>query len=149
MANKARGFYRLAMILDLFAIFRARRDPRLAARLGARFAQDQAIERVTAPLFLVHIVLWGVIVICGIIIIGLAVAALSLHWKFALPGLIPVAICGVAIVLERGLRRGMARVRNIASQLTDRGMDRLIPTPLIPTPMKGDSPTSSTPPNKG
>jgi len=35
-----------------FAIFRARRDPRLAARPGRTLRPDQAIERVTAPLFM-------------------------------------------------------------------------------------------------
>jgi len=132
------------MILDLVAIFRARRDPRLAARLAARFAQDQAIERVTAPLFIAHILLWGVIGLCALFIIGLAVAGLTLHWTLAIPGLIPIVIGGVAIVLELGLRRGMARVRNMASQLTDRGMDR-----LIPTPKASDAPTSVPPLSKG
>jgi hypothetical protein len=132
------------MILDLVAIFRARRDPRLAARLAARFAQDQAIERVTAPLFIAHIVLWAIIGLCALFILGLAVAALSLHWTLALPALIPFAIGGVAIVLERGLRRGMARVRNIAGQLTDRGMDR-----LIQNPKTGEAPTSSPPLREG
>ncbi len=132
------------MILDLVAIFRARRDPRLAARLAARFAQDQAIERVTAPLFIARIVLWAVIGLCALFIITLAVSALNLHWTLALPALIPLAIGGVAIVLERGLRRGIARVRNIADQLTDRGMDR-----LIPNPKTGDDPTSSPPLREG
>lgn len=132
------------MILDLVAIFRARRDPRLAARLAARFAQDQAIERVTAPLFIAHIALWAVIGLCALFIIAFAVAALSLHWTLALPGLIPFAIGAIAIILERGLRRGMARVRNMASQLTDRGMDRLIPNPKI-----GDDPTSLPPLREG
>lgn len=122
------------MILDLVAIFRARRDPRLAVKLAARFAQGQAIERITAPLFIAHILLWILISTCVLIIVGLFAAASALHWSVGIAAVIPMLVGGCALIVERGLRTGMDRVRNTADRLTDRGVNRLIrATPSKPT----------------
>lgn len=116
------------MIFDLFAIYRARKHPKLAAKLAARFAQNQTIERVTAPVFIAHLALWVVMALCACFTMGLIWLGVELHWTAALPGLIPLAVGILAFRINAGLQKGMERIRMMAESFTDRRIDRLLST---------------------
>ncbi|GLQ19283.1 hypothetical protein ACFFUB_12755 [Algimonas porphyrae] len=112
------------MLIELIQIFRARRDPQRAARLAGRLAQNQAIDRLTAPLLLVHILLWGLIIIA----IGVAAALLYLaahsHWSVGLATVLPITIAGLSGALSFGLKAGLDRVRDHAGRIGDLGVEK-------------------------
>ena len=117
---------------DLRDIYKARRDPALALRLGARLAREQALERLAAPLFVVHFGLWAVMVVCALLSALALFGAASLHWTVALPALLPAGIGYLAWRLNRGLGAGEDLVRRAAEDLSEAGMDRL--EALAPSP---------------
>lgn len=115
------------MLTDLIAIFKARRDPALAARLAAKLAQGQLLDRLSAPLFMVHLIAWAV-VLTSLLLAGLFLAAAAqFHWSAGIPAVLPLAAGSLAVFVHVGLRRGLARVRAMAENLTDQGLDRILP----------------------
>lgn len=117
------------MIIDLIAIYRARKNRPLAARLAAKFAQGQALDRLTAPLFLVHLVLWLIIGIGSLLFLATLWLAVTWHGSALLPGLLPGGLAFLAFRIDFGLRKGMDRIKAAADSLTDRGMDKLLKQP--------------------
>ena len=113
----------------MIAIFRARRDPALATRLAARLARGQLLDRLSAPLLVPQLLLGAVAIVCALLVIAALIGAVTLHWSAAIPAIIPLAVGVLAVVVLRGLRAGLARVRDAAERLTETGMDRVLPVP--------------------
>ena len=120
------------MIGDLRDIHKARHDTALALRLGARLAREQALDRLSAPMFVVHLVLWAVMGLCAVLVAAAAFGTVALHWTVALPALLPAGIGYLAWRLNRGLGAGEDLVRRAAEDLSEAGMDRL--EALAPSP---------------
>ena len=128
------------MIGDLIGIYRARRDPKTAARLAAKFAQGQVVERVTAPLMLPLVLLWVAIALCAVLVALSLWGSASLHGSLGLFGIIPAAIGYVAFRIQAGLRAGLDRVQALADRYAERGLDHVLPPdpsqvePITPEP---------------
>ena len=121
------------MIGDLIGIYRARRDPRTAAKLAARFAQGQLFDRLTAPLLVPLVLLWVVIVVGGILAALAIWGSIALHGAVGFLGVIPAAIAYAAFRIQAGLRGGLEAVKALAEGYADRGLDRIIPDAEPPT----------------
>jgi hypothetical protein len=115
------------MIGDLYAIYEARRDPALAARLAARLARNQALDRAFAPLFIVHMLAWVAISLCALLLAAGLMGALFGHWAWMIPALIPGGLGFLIWKVRDGLVRGEKRIRSIAEQISEQGMDRVSP----------------------
>ncbi|MEM9600302.1 MAG: hypothetical protein AAF926_04710 [Pseudomonadota bacterium] len=114
------------MIIDLIQIYRARRDPAKAAKLAGRFAQSQAIDRLTAPLLIVHLLLWFVVILMGVLTAGLVLMAVKLHGAIALLSLLTLIMAFAAVMISLGLKSGLDRVKDYAGTLGDRGVDHAV-----------------------
>lgn len=114
------------MIIDLISIFRARREPKVAAKLAARFAHGQAIERVTAPLLIIHIAIWLGVILMIVLTIMILTLANATHGSVGLLCIIPVTIAVGGAALSIGLKRGLDRIKDIAGRIGDQGIDRAV-----------------------
>ncbi len=120
-------FSQPSMISDLLAIYKARRDPALATRLAAKLVQTQAMDRALAPLFIVHVLSWIAIGLCGILSIAGIGGAIFGHWSIIIPTLIPIGL-GIGFwKLRTGLSAGEARIRALADAMTSQSLDRVVP----------------------
>ena len=114
------------MIGDVIGIYRARRDPKLAARLAARFAQGQLLDRISAPLLVPLVLLWSVVILCALLVALSVWGFMSLHGAVAWLGLLPAGIGYLAFRVQAGLRAGLRIVQDLAESYTERGMDRVL-----------------------
>ncbi|GHA91550.1 hypothetical protein GCM10009069_13410 [Algimonas arctica] len=112
------------MILELFQIFRARRDTTLASKLALRFAQGQLLERATAPLLIVHLCLWLVAIIMGAIATVLIMTAIKVHGAIIIVAVIPLTAGLISIWISLRLKMGLDRIRTIADGYSDSQIDR-------------------------
>lgn len=113
------------MILDLIQIIRARRDKSLASKLAMRFAQGQLLERATAPLLIVHLCLWTVVIIVGALAVALIHAAIKIHGAISIIAVIPLTLCIIAAWVSFRLKAGLDNIRAIADNYSDSQIDRL------------------------
>jgi hypothetical protein len=113
------------MILDLFQIFRARRDKTLASKLALRFAQGQLLERATAPLLIVHLCLWAIVIIIGAIAAGLILSAVKVHGAIIIVAILPLTVCFISAWISLRLKAGLDNIRAIADGYSDSQIDRL------------------------
>lgn len=113
------------MIGDIIEIFKARKDPALAAKLGARFASGVAIERLSWPLMIAKFWMGVAILVCVILTGLLAYSAYQFGWGFLMPLLLPAGAAYGFIRIWRGLNKGIERVKTAAQGFTDKGIDRL------------------------
>ncbi|WP_409432106.1 hypothetical protein ACJ3XI_07745 [Litorimonas sp. RW-G-Af-16] len=111
------------MILDLINIFKARRDPVLAAKLGGQFATEQALDKFSWPLIIVKFWLGLAGLICAALIIMFIYAAYKLGWAAALPAFIPAAVIYLIVKIWRGINTGLERVKAVAQSYTNRSVD--------------------------
>jgi len=102
------------MLSNITALFKARRDPALAAKLAREIVVDGAIDRATWPLaiakFWMGLALFGLTLLAGLIIMG---AMATSKWV-ALPAILPLGMIYLIIRLWQGLDRGKARVVALA-----------------------------------
>ena len=102
------------MIGQFIALYRARKDPKLAKRIASEMIIDGAIERASWPLTLAK--LWmgvGIAVMAGLAVLFILVGN-GLHWALAIPALpFGGAIYGV-IQLWRGINAGVEHVTQLA-----------------------------------
>ena len=102
------------MIGDIIALFKARKDSRLAKRIAGEMIVDGAIDRASWPLTIAKF--W---MSAGIITLG-SVAALFLwggimaHWTVALPAILFVGGIYLIIRIWRGLNKGIHTVTELA-----------------------------------
>lgn len=113
------------MILDLIQIFRARSNKALTSKLAVRFAQGQLLDRATAPLLLVHIGLWTISLVTGVIALVLIVASETLHGAIGFVAIIPLAFSIIPAWVSLRLKAGLDRIRAIAAEYSDAQLDRL------------------------
>lgn len=114
------------MILDLYQIFRARKDPPLATKLAVRLAQGQLIERMTAPVLLIHILLWMIAGIGIFLSLVLLWAALTWHGVAWVLFPLPTAPAIGAIYISLGLKRGLDHIKTLANSYSDKGVERVM-----------------------
>jgi hypothetical protein len=113
------------MILDLFQIYRARRDKSLASKLALRFAQGQLLERATAPLLIVHLCLWILAIVMGAIAVALFITATQVHGAIMIIATIPLILCVVPVWVSLRLKAGLDYIRGLAESYSDSHVDRL------------------------
>lgn len=113
------------MILDLVHIIRARHNKPLASKLALRFAQGQLFERATAPLLIVHLCLWTIVIIMAAIAAIIIASAIKVHGTIMIVALIPLAFCIISTLLSLRLKAGLDRIRTIAEGYSDSQIDRL------------------------
>lgn len=114
------------MLIDLIQIYRARRDPAKAAKLAGRFAQSQAIDRLTAPLLIVHLLLWLIAILMGALTAGLLFVSVKVHGAIAILSPLTLIVAIAAIMISLGLKSGLDRVKDYAGTLGDRSVDRAV-----------------------
>jgi hypothetical protein len=122
------------MILDIIQIFRARRDKALASKLAVRLAHGQLLDRATAPLLLIHIGLWTVSIMAGVIAFVLFIASETLHSALGFVAMIPLLFCLVPAWISLRLKAGLDRVRDIAASYSDAQLERLFAPDLSREP---------------
>lgn len=113
------------MILDLIAIFRARKHPRQATKLAARFAQGQAIDRLATPIILAQLVLWAIAVLMAIIVVLAVFGGATVHGSILFIALLPALIGCLAAYIAMGIGKGLEMIKERIAALSDRGVDRL------------------------
>lgn len=133
------------MIIEIFQIFRARRNTALASQLAVRLAQGQLLDRATAPLFLVHVGLWTVSIISGALALVLFVASETIHSALGFVAMIPLLFCLVPAWISLRLKAGLDLVRDIAASYSDAQLERLFPQDRPPTPMPASKSQSKMP----
>lgn len=114
------------MLFDLFQIYRARNSPPLAIKLAITMAHGQIFERLAAPIFIVQLLLWLVIVICTVIALGFAYLAIQFHWSAMFPLAIAGVLGGTALYISLGSKIGLDKVRELAASVSERGVDHVM-----------------------
>ena len=122
------------MLLDAVRIYKARRDPALAAKLAAELARDQALDRALAPLQVAKLLLAAGLAACALLIAGALWLAVAAHGSLALLAVIPALAGLVLFALLRGLQRGQRLVERQAAALVGRGMDLVMKADSAPSP---------------
>jgi hypothetical protein len=123
------------MILDIIQIFRARRNTALASKLAVRLAQGQLLDRATTPLLLIHIGLWTVSIVAGVLAFVLLIASETIHSTLGFVAMIPLLFCLVPAWISLRLKAGLDRVRDIAASYSDAQLERLFPQNSPHTPL--------------
>jgi uncharacterized membrane protein YhhN len=113
------------MIGNTIALFRARRDPALAAGLARELVVEGAMERASFPLtiakFWMGLALFALTVLAGIFLWG----GIAGHWTVALPAILPVGVIVLIVRIWRGLDRGKARVLAFAQAQSAVGVENI------------------------
>ena len=113
------------MIGDIIEIFKARKNPALATKLGARFATGAAIERLGWPLAIAKFWMALAGLICSVIICGLLYLTFTVAQGFIWPALLPAGLLYVIFRIWTGIDKGLDRVKLAAQTYTDSGIDRI------------------------
>lgn len=117
------------MIENTIALYRARKDPALAARIASEIAVDGAIERVSWPLIIVKF--WmsvGLIILTLLTAMFLWIGTVT-HWTLAIPIFLFGGLTYLIVKVWRGLNRGKDKVTAIAKAQAAKQMDRFNPPP--------------------
>ena len=117
------------MLGQFIALYRVRKDPKLAKRIASEMIVDGAIDRASWPLTLAKF--WmgvGIAVMTGLVAAFVLLGAFS-HWALAIPSLpLSGAIYGV-VRLWRGLNAGVEHVTQLAkTELSNRAAALTLPS---------------------
>ena len=117
------------MIRQFTALYRARKDPKLAKRLASEMIVDGAIDKASWPIVIAKC--WmsaGIVVIMALILMFLLIGMAS-HWILAIPTLPLAAIIYGIVRLWRGINAGAELVRQLVrTELGDRAEALIIPS---------------------
>ena len=112
------------MIEPIIKLYKARKDPKIAAQIASELAVDGAIDYASWPIRFAKF--WMAIGI-GLLIILSGLCFLSgfvFHWSFALPSTLFIAIIYGLIRIWRGLNIGRERVTQLAKKQIDSQIEK-------------------------
>lgn len=115
------------MIENAIALYRARKDPALAARIASEMVVDGAIERASWPLVIAKV--WmsvALIILTLLTALFLWIGTLT-HWTLAIPVFLFGGLIYLIVKIWRGLNRGKEKVTAIAKAQAGKQIDRFNP----------------------
>ena len=112
------------MIIDLYQIFRARRNPRVAATLAAKLARGQLLDRLSAPFFIIHVTICAIIIASGLLSLVFFLGAARIHETVGLLAWLFAGVAFAALYIGWAFKRGIDIVRRYAEDITDRQFQR-------------------------
>jgi hypothetical protein len=102
------------MLGNLLALFKARKDPKLAKSIASDMVIDGTIDRISWPLAIARF--WMSLGLLGSLILTILFLWIGIisHWAFALPALFFGGIIYAIVRFWRGLNEGVERISQIA-----------------------------------
>jgi len=107
------------VIEPIVKLYKARKDPRLAAQIASELAVDGAVEYASWPIRFAKF--WMAIGIGFLTILALLClwSAIALHWSIALPSILFAVIIYGLIRIWRGLNAGREHITQLAKNQVD------------------------------